>query len=160
MFLHIPMLSSSPAWNYILDRRTEEQKTYFLASHRLFLSHADLTDFFFWQKNIRTGFSHADGADTRRFFLSHTEYTELTEFYSLRSPPPTWYLLEHEFHEWHEPQVAQVNSHAGKDLLIAYEFSRILPCGQKNRMAFVLFVCDEQRHIPQVIRVIREIRVL
>ena len=31
---------------------------------------------------------------------------------------------------------------------------------KSNRMAFVLFGCDEQRHIPQVIRVIREIRVL
>ena len=31
---------------------------------------------------------HADHADFRRLFLSHTEYTELTEFYSLRSLPP------------------------------------------------------------------------
>ena len=54
--------------------------------------------------------------------------------------PQTWYLLEH------EPKVAQVNDHAGRGLLIALEFSRILPCGEKVRMAFVLFGCDKQKY--------------
>ena len=49
----------------VKNENMEEQKkirTYFLASHRLFLS-------------------HADGADTRRIILSHTECTECTELY-------------------------------------------------------------------------------
>ena len=36
---------------------------------------------YFRQKNIRTYLVHADGADTRRFFLSHT----LTEFLDIRT---------------------------------------------------------------------------
>ena len=35
----------------------------------------------FRQKNIRTYLVHADGADTRRVFMSHTECTEYTELY-------------------------------------------------------------------------------
>ena len=90
--------------------------------------------------------------------MAHTANVE-TSYYGVS--PTMWapcgsnYFREHEFHEFHESKFEQVNFHAGKDLLIAYEFSRISPCGKKNRtaiellsgrksnrMVFVLFECD------------------
>ena len=150
---------------------------------------------------------HADGADTRRVFMSHTECTEYTELYldrrtegqiyfsrkgaegaklyvllffclklngthskrrdvipwrlpTLWAPFGAFYFREHEFHEFHESQFAQVNFHAGKDLLIAYEFSRILPCGQKTGWHSCYLHAISKDISRMAIRVIREIRVL
>ena len=79
---------------------------------------------------------------------------------TLWAPFGAFYFREHEFHEFHESQFAQVNFHAGKDLLIAYEFSRILPCGQKTGWHSCYLHAISKDISRMAIRVIREIRVL
>ena len=108
----------------------------------------------FRQKNRRTDLFPTQRRKGRKLYvliffclnlMAHTANVE-TSYHgvspTMLAPCGSNYFREHESHEFHESKFTQVNLHAGSDLLIAYEFSRILPCGQKNRMAFVLFVCD------------------
>ena len=95
--------------------------------------------------------------------MAHTANVE-TSYHgvspTMLAPFGAFYFREHEFHEFHESKFAQVNFHAGKDLLIAYEFSRILPCGQKTGWHSCYLNAISKDISRMVIREIREIRVL